>query len=74
MAPNASASWIALSVGGSLSDHYDPQARVVRLSPEVYGVPSVSAVAVAAHEVHAQLTGVLAPVGRAQLRPVPADR
>jgi Zn-dependent membrane protease YugP len=32
-------------------DHYDPGARVVRLSPENYGGRSVTAVAVAAHEV-----------------------
>ena len=36
---------------GLLSDHYDPRTRVVRLSPEVYGGRSVSALAVAAHEV-----------------------
>ncbi|MBW2536128.1 MAG: zinc metallopeptidase [Deltaproteobacteria bacterium] len=35
---------------GMLSDHYDPRTRTVRLSPEVYRVPSVAAVAVAAHE------------------------
>lgn len=38
------------SPGGMLSDHYDPQRRVVRLSPEVFGGGSVAAVAVAAHE------------------------
>jgi uncharacterized protein len=32
-------------------DHYDPQARTVRLLPQHYGGRSVSAVAVAAHEV-----------------------
>lgn len=35
---------------GFLSDHYDPGARVVRLSPEVHQGRSISAVAVAAHE------------------------
>ena len=35
---------------GFLSDHYDPTARVVRLSPDVYHGRSVSAVGVAAHE------------------------
>ncbi|MFQ5611050.1 MAG: zinc metallopeptidase [Anaerolineae bacterium] len=35
---------------GTLSDHYDPRGRVLRLSPEVARVPSVSAVGVAAHE------------------------
>lgn len=35
---------------GLLSDHYDPRARVLRLSPEVYGQPSLAAIGVAAHE------------------------
>lgn len=35
---------------GLLTDHYDPRAKALRLSPEVYGGRSVSAVAVAAHE------------------------
>lgn len=38
-------------VSGSLSDHYDPIKRVVRLSEPVYNESSVSAVAVACHEV-----------------------
>lgn len=36
---------------GKLSDHYDPRTRTVRLSQDIYGTPSVAAVAVAAHEV-----------------------
>ena len=36
---------------GSLSDHYDPTVRALRLSPEVYAGRTVGAVAVAAHEV-----------------------
>ncbi|NBG89130.1 zinc metallopeptidase [Isachenkonia alkalipeptolytica] len=36
---------------GSLSDHYDPRSKVVRLSPEVYERSSVASVSVAAHEV-----------------------
>ena len=36
---------------GSLSDHYDPRVRALRLSPEVYRGRTVGAVAVAAHEV-----------------------
>jgi Zn-dependent membrane protease YugP len=36
---------------GKLSDHYDPTARVVRLSNEVYHSNSMSAVGIAAHEV-----------------------
>ncbi len=35
---------------GMLSDHYDPGAKVLRLSPQVYGVPSVASVGIAAHE------------------------
>src|SRR5690554_1659439 len=33
---------------GSLSDHYDPRSRTVRLSPEVYHGTSVAALGVAA--------------------------
>ncbi|MDQ0874113.1 Zn-dependent membrane protease YugP [Paenibacillus sp. V4I3] len=39
------------AVPGTLSDHYDPIARVVRLSEPVYYQSSISAVAVACHEV-----------------------
>jgi len=35
---------------GFLSDHYDPLAKVLRLSPHVYDGKSISTVAVAAHE------------------------
>ncbi len=38
------------SVGGELSDHYNPLKKTVNLSPEVYNGRSVSAAAVAAHE------------------------
>jgi len=37
-------------VDGFLSDHYDPSKRVLRLSPDVYDSPSLSAAGVAAHE------------------------
>ena len=37
-------------VRGSLSDHYDPQTNVIRLSDDVYGSTSVAALGVAAHE------------------------
>ena len=37
-------------VPGKLSDHYDPRAKVLRLSPEVYGQRSLAAVGIAAHE------------------------
>ncbi len=35
---------------GELSDHYDPRHRVLRLSPGVYGQPTVAAIGIAAHE------------------------
>ena len=38
------------SVGGSLTDHYDPSSKVVRLSQPVFGKNSIAAVGVAAHE------------------------
>ncbi len=37
-------------VQGFLSDHYDPRHRVLRLSPDVYNSPSLSAIGVACHE------------------------
>jgi uncharacterized protein len=36
---------------GMLSDHYDPKAKIVRLSPDVYNNNSIAAVSIAAHEV-----------------------
>jgi Zn-dependent membrane protease YugP len=38
------------AIPGDLTDHYDPRTRVLALSQGVYGVPSVAAIAVAAHE------------------------
>jgi Zn-dependent membrane protease YugP len=35
---------------GQLSDHYDPQQKVLRLSPEVYNEHSMAAVGIACHE------------------------
>ncbi len=37
-------------VSGKLSDHYDPKAKVIRLSTEVYGGSSIAAVGIACHE------------------------
>ena len=37
-------------ISGSLTDHYDPRSKVLRLSDAVYGSDSVAAVSVAAHE------------------------
>lgn len=39
-----------ISTSGMLTDHYNPQTKTVNLSEGVYGVCSVSAAAVAAHE------------------------
>jgi Zn-dependent membrane protease YugP len=52
------------AVHGSLVDHYDPRSRVLRLSSDVYGSRSISALGVAAHEAghalqHAQGYGPL---------------
>ena len=38
------------AIGGQLTDHYDPRSRVLRLSQGVYGVPSIAAIGIAAHE------------------------
>ncbi|SHH77820.1 hypothetical protein SAMN02745135_02081 [Caloranaerobacter azorensis DSM 13643] len=38
-------------IGGSLTDHYDPRSKVLRLSREVYSGTSVASIGVAAHEV-----------------------
>ncbi|MEO9827558.1 MAG: zinc metallopeptidase [Paracoccaceae bacterium] len=38
------------AVKGVLSDHYDPRGKVLRLSEAVYGVPSIAAAGIAAHE------------------------
>lgn len=35
---------------GMLSDHYDPRSKTLRLSPDVYSLPSIASVGVAAHE------------------------
>jgi Zn-dependent membrane protease YugP len=37
-------------VRGSLSDHYDPRSKTLRLSEPVFAQPSIAAVGVAAHE------------------------
>ena len=38
------------SVGGQLTDHYDPTTRTINLSHDVYNGSSIAAAAVAAHE------------------------
>lgn len=60
-------------VQGFLSDHYDPSAKVLRLSPNVYRARSVSAAGVAAHEAghaiqHAVRWGLM-PVRQALVLP-----
>ena len=37
-------------IQGNLTDHYDPSAKVLRLSDSVFGATSVAAIGVAAHE------------------------
>jgi len=37
-------------IAGSMTDHYDPRAKVLRLSEPVYGARTMAAVGVAAHE------------------------
>ena len=51
-------------VSGNLTDHYDPRAKVIRLSESVYDSRSVAAVGVAAHEAGhaAQYAAGYAPV------------
>lgn len=39
-----------LHVSGSLTDHYDPRDKTLKLSDNVYGQSSVAAIGVAAHE------------------------
>jgi len=61
-------------VEGFLSDHFDPSAKVLRLSPDVYNGRSLAALGVAAHEAgHAlqQATGY-APLGFRSLVVKPA--
>lgn len=53
------------SQGGTLSDHYDPKAKVVRLSSDIYRNSSIASVAIAAHECghaiqHAENYGMIA--------------
>lgn len=38
------------TIGGNLTDHYDPRSKVLRLSAGVAQSPSVASVAIAAHE------------------------
>ncbi len=38
-------------VSGTLTDHFNPKTGIVGLSDQVYGSPSIAAVAVAAHEI-----------------------
>lgn len=64
---------VELSNRGMLSDHYDPRAKVVRLSNEVYSGRTMSSISVAAHEVgHAiQHANAYAPLAfRSMLAPV----
>lgn len=58
---------------GTLSDHYDPRGKVVRLSREIYHGSTVASTAIAAHEVgHAiqHATGYMFLYFRSKLAPV----
>ena len=58
---------------GFLSDHYDPRAKALRLSPQVHDGRSISAVAVAAHEAGHSLqdaTGYAPLILRSRLVPL----
>ncbi|MEN3012702.1 MAG: zinc metallopeptidase [Dictyoglomus thermophilum] len=60
-------------IPGTLTDHYDPTTKVLRLSEPVYSEPSVAALGVAAHEIgHAiqHATGYYALALRSSLVPV----
>ncbi len=60
-------------ISGHLSDHYDPNARALRLSDSVYNSNSVAAIGVAAHEAGHALqhqTGYGAMALRSSLVPV----
>jgi uncharacterized protein len=61
------------STPAMLSDHYDPQSKTLRLSPEVYYTPSLAAAGVAAHESgHALQDAAGYPPLKAQSLIVPA--
>ncbi|MEN6449825.1 MAG: zinc metallopeptidase [Thermoguttaceae bacterium] len=47
-------------IPGQLSDHYDPRAKVLRLSEDVYGSRTLAAVGIAAHEAGHALQDALA--------------
>ncbi len=42
---------VSVEVAGQEGDHYDPESKTVRLSPQFYDNRSLAAIAVAAHEV-----------------------
>ena len=61
-------------ISGKLTDHFDPQAKVIRLSDEVYGVASIAAVGVAHEAGHAvQYATDYAPI-RIRAAIIPATR
>jgi len=63
-------------INGSLTDHYDPRANVIRLSAAVYSYTTPAAIGVAAHEAgHAvQYAKGYAPIKlRASLIPIPTS-
>ena len=55
------------STPGILKDHYDPRAKTLRLSQEVYFAPTVAAAGIAAHETGHARCGALLSLGGANL-------
>lgn len=56
---------VTVEEGQHINDHYNPADRIVSLSPDVYGKKSLTAVAVAAHEVgHAIQFGKNEPISQ----------
>jgi len=51
VSPTRTHQWMGIGGDGIMDDHYDPRAKAVRLSPEVYYGKTQAAVAIAAHEV-----------------------
>jgi Zn-dependent membrane protease YugP len=72
-APVQSLKAVGMNATPSLDDHYDPSAKVLRLSPGVYAGTSVAALGVAAHEAgHAVQDAQAYPWMRARTAIVPA--
>lgn len=42
---------LIIETNGTLTDHYDPSRKVIRLSKDIYGKDTIASISVAAHEV-----------------------